>query len=151
MTHGRVDDVERLLGRPYELTGEVVRGDRRGREIGFPTANVQTRSLLPRDGVYAGVAHLPDGTQRAAAIHVGPRATFDAPVRTLEAHVLDWAWPTHGQPEYGWSIRLQLHHFLRDQAKFDGIESLVDQILRDVGRTAEAAEVLVEPLRALLR
>lgn len=135
VTNGRVDDAARLLGRRYEVVGTVVRGDRRGRELGFPTANVETQSLLPRDGVYTGMANLPDGTERAAAIHVGPRATFDASARTLEAHVLDWSWPAPGAPEYGWTMRLRFQQFLRDQAKFDGIESLVQQILRDVERT----------------
>ncbi|MDX2115420.1 MAG: bifunctional riboflavin kinase/FMN adenylyltransferase [Planctomycetota bacterium] len=137
--HGRVRDAARLLGRPHELSGVVVRGDRLGRTIGFPTANLRTAVLLPADGVYAGRAHLPDGRGFPAAIHVGPRATFDAPARTVEAYLLDWRGPLEdgwsGAEEYGWSLRLTLTSWLRDQAKFDGVGLLVEQIRRDVERT----------------
>ncbi|MBL8747471.1 MAG: riboflavin biosynthesis protein RibF [Phycisphaerae bacterium] len=142
IAQGRVADAARVLGRPCEITGVVVRGDQRGRTIGFPTANIDTECLIPADAVYAGAAHLPDGRELPAAIHVGPRATFDNTTRTVEAYILDWrgpledGWPTPaGAQEYGWPIRLTFIAHLRDQAKFEGIRPLVDQINRDVERT----------------
>ncbi len=137
LQHGRVEDAARVLGRPYELCGTVVRGERRGRELGYPTANIDTTCLLPSDGVYAGIALLPDGTERASAIHVGPRATFDSSQRTLEAYVLDWDGPLPDGSEYGWTINLRITAFLRDQVRFDSIQSLVEQIERDVTRTRD--------------
>ncbi len=139
--HGRVADTARVLGRPFEVAGTVVRGDRRGREIGFPTANLDTDCLIPADAVYAGAAHLPDGRELPAAIHVGPRATFDNTTRTVEAFILNWrgplidGWAGGGAQEYGWPLRLTFTAWLRDQAKFDGVASLVEQIKRDVERT----------------
>ncbi|HVZ94365.1 MAG TPA: bifunctional riboflavin kinase/FMN adenylyltransferase [Phycisphaerales bacterium] len=133
--NGRVDDAARILGRPHELTGTVVRGDRRGRELGFPTANLQTQCLPPRDGVYGGRAVLPDGSRLLAAIHVGARATFDDPIRTIEAHLLDWPGTAAvGGIEYGWPLRLELVSFVRDQARFHSVDDLVRQIERDVER-----------------
>jgi riboflavin kinase/FMN adenylyltransferase len=139
VSHGRVRDAARVLGRWYEMEGTVVRGDRRGREIGFPTANLRSECLLLADGVYAGAAHLPDGRLLPAAVHVGERATFDDARRTVEAYVLDWAgplsdgWP--GAAEYGWPLRIEFRAWLRDQARFEGVASLVAQIHRDVART----------------
>lgn len=139
VAHGRVVDAALLLDRPYELAGRVQRGDRRGRAIGVPTANVVPAELLPADGVYAGRAVLADGRTFGAAIHIGPRATFDDTRRTVEAHLLDWSGPVaEGAEEYGWDIRLELVAWLRDQARFDSVPQLVDQIERDIARTREA-------------
>jgi riboflavin kinase/FMN adenylyltransferase len=79
---GRARDAAIVLGRPYELGGTVVRGDRRGRTIGFPTANLETSTLIPADGVYAAVAHLPDSRTLPAALSVGTKPTFGAHART---------------------------------------------------------------------
>lgn len=138
---GRVADAALVLGRPHRLVGEVVRGDRLGRTIGFPTANLRTPVLPPADGVYAGVARLPGGLRRPAAVHVGPRATFDAAARSVEAYVLDWTGPDlgAGEPEYGWPLTIELTAWLRDQAKFDGVGPLVAQIERDAARTRALA------------
>lgn len=139
--HGRVPDAALVLGRPHELAGLVERGDQRGRTIGFPTANLRTDCLLPADGVYAAIAHLPDGRRLPAAVHVGPRATFAQPERVVEAHVIGWDgplasdWP--GAAEYGWSLRIGLIAHLRDPLKFEGIGPLVAQIQRDAQRAAQ--------------
>ena len=136
LDHGRVRDAMAVLGRPYALAGTVVRGDQRGRTIGFPTANVETVQAIPADGVYAGFAILPDGRRRAAAVHVGPRATFDCVKRTVEAYILDWAGPiAEGAPEYGWPITVEFTGWLRGQARFDSVGALVAQMHRDVART----------------
>lgn len=138
--NGRVADAARVLGRAYEVTGEVVRGDRRGREIGCPTANIETACMLARDGVYAGVAHLPDGRAVAAAVSVGDKPTFDGKARVIEAHLLDVARDGEriaGLEEYGWPVRLALTAFVRDQVRFGSIEALMGQMDRDCARVRE--------------
>jgi riboflavin kinase/FMN adenylyltransferase len=132
---GRVDDVARVLGRPYAFAGKVIRGDQRGREMGWPTANVEHGDrLLPADGVYAGRAALPDGITRRAAISVGTKPTFGQGERTVEAFLLDHSAPLD---QYGWILGLTFDHWLRDQSRFDSVESLVDQMHRDVRQTRE--------------
>lgn len=145
LARGRVTDAARVLGRPYTVEGTVVRGDQRGRTIGVPTANLETPNLLPADAVYAGVARLPDGTTKPAAVHIGPRATFSRTERTLEAHILDWAGPGTAAPSddpayaYGWSVSIDLVAWLRDQARYDSVEALVEQMHRDIARTRTVA------------
>ncbi len=147
LERGRVSDAARVLGRPYELCGGVVRGDRRGREIGFPTANLDTPLLLPADGVYAGVATLEDRRSFPAAVHIGPRATFNDARPTVEAHILAWSGPiAEGGPEYGWPLRLSLIAWLRGQARFESVPALVAQIERDVARTREVLADAQAPL-----
>lgn len=145
VAHGRVTDARRVLGRPYELTGTVRRGDQRGRTIGIPTANLSTDDglLIPADGVYAGLATLPDAREYPAAVHVGPRSTFDAPQRTVEAHLIGW--DGSGVGEYDWALRIGFTAYLRDQARFDGVKPLVDQITRDVERAARIMTPVIAP------
>jgi riboflavin kinase/FMN adenylyltransferase len=146
LRQGRVRDAWRLLARPYTLVGEIVRGDRRGRTIGFPTANIHTPLMLPGDGVYAARAVLDDARVFPAAVNIGPRPTFPDAPPSVEAHLIlptpdahaPWA-PIEGLPEYGWSIRLELCAFLRDQAKFPGLPALRAQLARDVDRARTLA------------
>ncbi|MCC6679202.1 MAG: adenylyltransferase/cytidyltransferase family protein [Phycisphaerales bacterium] len=148
--HGRARDAAAVLGRPHELRGRVVQGDRRGRTIGFPTANLSTEDLRPADGVYAAVARLEDGRSWAAAVNVGSRPTFAGMENRVEAHLLigepgGWApgadasgWrPIAGLAEYGWPLTLELVGWVRDQVKFDSPRRLVEQISRDRARVAE--------------
>lgn len=138
LEQGRVADAAMVLGRRYEIRGEVRQGDQRGRLLGYPTANIETTTLLPRDGVYGGDATLPDGSIRAAAIHIGPRATFDRMNRTMEVFVVDWNGPVaEGRPEYGWPISVRFGAWLRDQAKYDSAADLCVQMSRDVDRASE--------------
>lgn len=141
LERGRVADAALVLGRDYALVGEVVRGDRLGRTIGVPTANLKTMQVLPDDGVYAGWAVLPDGARHAAAIHVGPRATLDDHARTCEAHILDWDGPACSaeDPEYGWTIELGFSAWLRGQARFESLDALVTQMRLDIARAGEMA------------
>lgn len=139
LRHGRVADAARVLGRPHTLSGTVERGDQRGRTIGFPTANLRTAIMPPGDGVYAARAILPDGAAVPAAVHVGPRPTFNAHEPTVEAHLLDpvadRAWVKPGElAEYGWGLRLELLGFLREALVFSGVQSLTDQLRRDCQR-----------------
>ena len=132
---GRVEDAMRMLGRPYHLTGTVLRGDQRGRELGYPTANLDLgEQLLPGDGVYAGRAILPDGKRVAAAVSIGTKPTFEPTARVLEAHVLDW----NGEiDDYGWVMNLELIRRLRGQEQYDGVKPLLLQLERDCARTRQ--------------
>jgi riboflavin kinase/FMN adenylyltransferase len=129
---GRVRDAAAILGRPHEVCGTVVAGARRGRDLGMPTANLDVRDqLLPADGVYAGVAWCPGGARFAAAISVGTNPTFGADERRCEAHLLEWPGPLD---DYGWSMRLEITTWLRDQLRYDDVGALTDQMRRDVAR-----------------
>ncbi len=142
VAHGRMLDARRVLGRPQELVGEVVRGARRGRELGYPTANLRTELLLPADGVYACRARLDDDREFDAALSVGTNPQFNADgtiERRAEAYLLDVARDGDaiaGLSEYGWTLRLEVHAWIREQMTFDGIDALVAQIERDVERVS---------------
>jgi riboflavin kinase/FMN adenylyltransferase len=142
LSHGRVEDAARVLGRPYGFAGLVIRGDQRGREIGWPTANIEHGDrLLPADGVYAGTAELPDRTRRRAAISVGTKPTFGDAERTVEAFLLDHEAPLD---QYGWRLSVTFDRWLREQSRFDAVEPLLAQMRRDVVRTR--VEIPVEAL-----
>lgn len=129
---GEVALAAKLLGRPYVLEGEVVGGDRRGRTIGFPTANQQAPEgkLLPAFGVYASWAILPDGTRVPAVTNVGQRPTFDPPKLVVETHLLGgWSGDLYGQ-----ALRVALVDRLRPEQAFSGIEALVAQIRADAAQ-----------------
>jgi len=146
VAHGRVSDASRLLGRPYEIEGVIVRGDQRGRTIGCPTANLETEHLLPLDGVYAGCARLSDGREFDAAISVGDKPTFHGSARACEAHLLDWRGPlAEGAPEYGWGLALRFEAWLRDQVRYDGVGPLVEQISRDLQNTRRVRRPAAAP------
>ena len=128
---GEVEEAALLLDRPHEVRGTVVAGDRRGRELGFPTANVAVPDeiLLPADGIYAGWYTRPDGTRHPAAINVGRRPTFydDAPVSLVEPFLLDFSGDLYGE-----RARVAFVSRLRDEVKFDSVAALVEQMHRDV-------------------
>jgi riboflavin kinase/FMN adenylyltransferase len=132
---GAVDEARQALGRAFELRGEVVGGDRRGRSIGFPTANVDLPAgmAIPARGVYAvrarvGVHLLP------AVVNVGVRPTFDGDRELIEAHLLDFEGELYGD-----EIGLLFEHRLRGEQKFAGVDELAEQIQRDI----EAARLLL--------
>ena len=130
---GDMEGAARLLGRPAWLDGEVVHGDKRGREIGFPTANVESGPLavLPGRGIYAGRAHLPESSH-VAAISVGYNPTF-TDVRDgikVEAYLLDFDADIYGSP-----IQLEFVHRLRDELTFSSVDALVEQLHQDVLQT----------------
>ena len=130
---GRVRDAARLLGRPWAIEGTVVPGDRRGRTIGCPTANVDHGDLLlPADGVYAGSATCPGGTY-AAAISVGTKPSFERTPRVLEAHLINWKGPLDA---YGWHATVTINRWLRDQVTYTNVDALTDQIARDIDAAA---------------
>jgi len=130
---GRVEEAATLLGRPYELAGEVVEGDKRGRTIGFPTANlaISPDRQLPGRGVYAGRATV-EGASFAAAINVGTRPTFDGRGITIEAHLLDYSGDLYRR-----FMAIDFKARLRDEMRFDGVEALTRQIRLDVEKVRE--------------
>jgi riboflavin kinase/FMN adenylyltransferase len=131
---GDVDQVPALLGRAFAVEGPVVSGDRRGRTIGFPTANVAVdgQHVLPTDGVYACRVTLPNGETHPAVTNVGVRPTFGLLQRTIEAHLLDWSGDLYDQV-----IRVAFIARVRGEQKFSGIDALKEQIGQDVQRARE--------------
>jgi riboflavin kinase/FMN adenylyltransferase len=119
-----------MLGRLYEVRGIVAHGDKRGRDLGFPTANVSVPGdiLLPADGIYAGWFERADGTVLPAALSLGRRPTFyvEAHASLLEAHVLDFDDDLYDEP-----VRVRFVARLRGEERFDTVEALVEQIRRD--------------------
>jgi riboflavin kinase/FMN adenylyltransferase len=130
---GDVHAAAEALGRPHRVEGVVVHGDRRGRELGFPTANLATApfTALPADGVYAGLFEIGDRVL-PAAISVGTNPTFSGKVRTVEAYVLDV-----DEDFYGFEVALDFVHRLRGQERFTDVAALVEQMHKDVARTRE--------------
>ena len=134
---GDVVAAAEALGRDHRVEGVVVRGDRRGREIGYPTANLEPIpwAAVPADGVYAGwlVHRGPGGGQRLmAAISIGTNPTFAGRERRVEAYVLDFDGDLYGD-----HVGLDLSVRLRDTLRFDDVSQLVDQMDRDVARARE--------------
>jgi riboflavin kinase/FMN adenylyltransferase len=130
VAEGRVDEAGALLGRQYYVDGTAVRGDGRGRTIGFPTANLCTENeLLPPHGVYATTATI-DGVVRPSVTNVGVRPTVDRSGRTtIETHIFD----VH-RDLYGATIRVGFVLRLRDERAFDSVDALRDQIAADCDR-----------------
>jgi riboflavin kinase/FMN adenylyltransferase len=128
---GDVAGAAHVLGRPHEVRGTVERGDGRGWELGFPTANISIpeRTCLPADGVYAGSFTAADGVTRTAALSLGRRPTFyaDAGLLLLEAYVLDFEGDLYGE-----SSRVAFTHRVRGQERFDTVEALIAQMGQDV-------------------
>jgi len=140
LTDGDVEKAHRLLGRPFEVRGVVTVGDRRGRTIGFPTANLPTTTDLqvPSDGVYAAWYIREDGTQYPAAVNIGKRPTFyeDADRSLIEAHLIGFRGDLYGE-----SAKVRFVRRLRAERKFEGLEQLKEQLAKDV---ADAAKCLDE-------
>lgn len=134
---GRVADAASLLGRPHAIEGPVVRGAQRGRTIGVPTANLDTGDVLvPMDGVYAGIGHLPDGRRVPAAVSIGSNRTFGDGPRSVEAHLLDF---DGAVGDYRWRLTIDLIQWIRDQVTCDGIHALKALIARDLELVRAAA------------
>lgn len=136
LERGDVRGVETLLGRRYTLTGTVVQGDQRGRQIGFPTANIEPDGpfVVPCNGVYAVWVEL-DGERHAGVMNIGMKPTFEGGAkRTIEAHLFDFS-----RTIYGKKVKLEFVAFLRPERKFPSVAELVAQI----GLDAEEARGLL--------
>ncbi|GAA0866689.1 bifunctional riboflavin kinase/FAD synthetase [Sphingopyxis soli] len=124
---GDCDTAARLLTRPFTVRNVVQHGDKNGRLLGFPTANLDMGQYLrPRYGIYAVTGRLPDGRILKGAANLGIRPSFDPPKELLEPHFFDFAGDLYGQ-----EIDVAFHAFIRPEAKYDGMDALMAQIARD--------------------
>lgn len=125
---GNVDDARHLLGRPYSITGIIVKGKQLGRTIGFPTANIhlqESYKLIPANGVYVINAYH-QGAAYKGMLNVGVRPTVDGTFRTIEANLFDF-----NKEIYGEDLTVEFLHYLRPEQKFDGLDALIQQIKVD--------------------
>lgn len=135
IAEGDIPTANRLLTRSYRIRGVVARGAARGTTLGFPTANLQeVDTLLPRHGIYAGLAHTKTGT-RPTALSLGPNPTFGENALKIEAFLLDFEGDLYGQ-----SVQVDFLARLRDIVRFGGPAELVAQMDRDVLATRRIAE-----------
>lgn len=128
LEEGDVAAAARLLGRPYRLEGVVVRGERKGRELGFPTANVEigdAEKMLPRQGVYAARGWV-RGERVPGLLHLGPRPTFPGFAPTVELYLMDWSGDIYGD-----HVRVEVVERIRDVAPFPSAEMLVEAMRAD--------------------
>ncbi len=137
VAEGDIEGAAEILGRPHRVEGVVVRGAQRGRELGYPTANVETlpHTAIPADGVYAGWLTA-DNERMPAAISVGTNPQFDGTERTVEAYAIDRV----GLDLYGLHVAVDFLAYVRGMAKFDSIEALLEAIGDDVKRSSELIE-----------
>jgi riboflavin kinase / FMN adenylyltransferase len=127
---GDCDTATRLLTRPFAMEGHVQHGDKNGRLLGYPTANLDLGNYLrPRYGIYAVTGQLPDGRMLKGAANVGIRPQFTPPKELLEPHFFDFA-----EEIYDQVIEVAFHHFLRGEAKFDSLDALKEQMAADCER-----------------
>ena len=134
LADGRVREAGELLGRPPAVRAEVVHGSHRGRELGYPTANLspEHEGLIPADGVYAAYLVL-DGVRMPAAVSIGNNPTFDGvPAKQVEAHVLD-----ADLDLYGDIVEVQFVDYVRGMVKFDGVDALIVQMQDDERRVRD--------------
>ena len=139
---GEVDKAAEFLGAPFVFEGEVVPGDKRGRDLGMPTANLvpDDAYVVPGHGVYAATVRLPDGRSHAAAVNVGVRPTFETGRGLLvEAHLIGF-----DEDIYGDTIRIAFLDRLRGEKRFETVDDLVAQMNRDVAE----AQRIVQHLQA---
>ena len=131
---GDCAEAARLLTRPFAIRGTVQHGEKRGRDIGFPTANMALGTYLrPRFGIYAVTARIvDDGTELKGAANLGVRPHFDPPIELLEPHFFDFTGDLYGR-----EIEIAFRHFLRPEAKFDTLDALIGQIGKDCERAKE--------------
>lgn len=125
---GNVDDAQHLLGRPYSITGIIVKGKQLGRTIGFPTANIhlqESYKLIPANGVYVINAYH-QGVAYKGMLNVGVRPTVDGTFRTIEANLFDF-----DKEIYGEDLTVEFLHYLRPEQKFAGLDALIQQIKID--------------------
>ena len=134
----RLRDAERMLGRPYRICGRVAHGDKRGRTIGFPTANIRlNRPAIPLSGVYTVTLCSPELGDVPGIANIGRRPTVGGVRDQLEVHLFDFE-----KDIYGMNICVSFHHKIRDEKKFDSFEALKQQIERDCEHARELHETM---------
>ncbi len=128
LSQGDISTANKYLGRPYDLSGQVVKGQQIGRSIGFPTANIQIADnykLLPRDGAYAVYADV-NSIRYKAILNIGDRPTVDGEKKTIEAHLIDFEGDLYGQ-----ELRIYFQEFLREEKRFESLDALKNQLAVD--------------------
>jgi riboflavin kinase/FMN adenylyltransferase len=131
---GRVGAAAPLLGRCYSLEGVVVQGERKGRELGFPTANIQVgdpEKMVPKEGIYAVYGWV-DGERLPGLLHLGPRPTFAGFAPTVELWLMDWSGDLYGR-----RVRVEFVHRLRDILPFTSVDALIAAMKEDERRGRE--------------
>jgi riboflavin kinase / FMN adenylyltransferase len=143
LVEGDMKKVEKLIGRLFSLSGQVVSGDRRGRNLGFPTANLDLKpeQALPGDGVYATITHTDDDSLPSVT-NIGVRPTFGGSKRLVETHILDFEGDLLGQ-----KLTIELVDKLRDEERFDTVEELKAQMIRDVEQARQILNEWVKQAR----
>lgn len=134
LRHGHIEKANELLGWEWEIEGIIEKGDQRGRELGYPTANLPLgETIHPAYGVYATWVQI-EGEQewRPAATNIGIRPMFEIPVGQVEAHILDF-----DADIYGKTLRVRPVRHLRGEAKFDNLDELIEQMAKDCAQTRE--------------
>ena len=135
LVEGDVGTATHMLSRDYAIEGVVQRGDARGRELGYPTANIELGDYQrPKYGIYAVRTTLEDGSEHPGVASLGVRPTFDPPRELLEAHLFDVECDLYGK-----RIEVALHAFIREEKKFDSVDELTAQMQKD---DAQARELL---------
>lgn len=135
LIEGNIDEANVLLGKPYQITGEVIHGDGRGKSIGIPTANLGTgnEKLVPGAGVYACKVQL-DNRNYLAAVNIGTHPTFEScnPRVNIEAHILDYSGELYSR-----QLSINFISRIRGEHRFNHVEELINQIHQDINRTRE--------------
>ena len=131
---GKMRDVPALLTRPYEIAGEVIHGDARGRELGYPTANIESENrVMPPDGIYTTTLTSERFGALPAITYIGKRPTYEEDgARNVETFVLDWSEEKPPLDLYGQRVQIAFHDFIRPDKAFDTDEALIEQMDRDV-------------------
>ncbi|GAB2821506.1 bifunctional riboflavin kinase/FAD synthetase [Streptomyces daliensis] len=142
VAEGEVAGAAEVLGRPHRVEGVVVRGAQRGRELGYPTANVETlpHTAIPADGVYAGWLTV-EGEAMPAAISVGTNPQFNGTERTVEAYAIDRV----GLDLYGLHVAVEFLDYIRGQEKFETLDALLERMALDVERARVLVSAAAEP------
>lgn len=136
IAYGRVRDAAICLGRPYTLSGLIIKGFQRGRQLGMPTANFECgEQMIPADGVYAGRCRVA-GKTYAAGVSIGTLPTFNETKRQVEAHLLGFDGDLYGQ-----TLELELIDFIREQIKFTSVDQLKEKMWADMRRCERLAEM----------
>lgn len=136
LLQGNIKEANDLLGYPYETTGYVVHGEKRGEQLGFPTANIEVKNvnkLIPGKGVYA-VRTIIDNTTYNGMLNIGTRPTFDGVNKTIENHIFAFR-----KNIYGWKVKIRFYNKIREEKKFNSSQELKEQLKTD---KLEAQEIL---------
>ena len=128
LREGKIEEASKILGRNHSIEGNIVEGEKRGRELGFPTANfdIPAEICMPANGIYATFIHI-NGKQYLSATSIGTNHTFEVKQRTVETYIMDF-----NQNIYGFRPKLEFVSKLRDEIAFDSINLLIEQMTKDV-------------------